>query len=169
MAADDADLLQPSLGEDFEVRRFQRPWSPSSLLWVAFFGGPIGAGLMYTLNYRRLARPRSGWICLLGTLVVSLALVLTVGGLAGRPSMRDGSPDSSRMIRYGIQAICLVIGLGLTHDQSRAFRAFESAGHSPGKALVPALLAIALNIIILLVTLPAAAALLHGASEVVPR
>jgi len=124
---------------------------------------------MYSWNYFRLARPRSGAICLLGTLVASLAFVLLAGWLAGQPGILIDSKESTRLIRYGLQATCVVIGLVLTNDQSRAFRAFQLADRTAGRVFLPGVLAIAGNILVLLAILPAAKGLFYGASAIGPR
>ncbi|MFO1052307.1 MAG: hypothetical protein U1F36_08850 [Planctomycetota bacterium] len=65
-AIDDDDLLRPVLGPEDDLRRFGRPFRPTSLTYVAFFCGPLSAGIFFALNWARLGVRRFGWrtLCL---------------------------------------------------------------------------------------------------------
>ena len=135
MTASDDDLLRPSLAADFDVRTFDRPWNPSYLPFVAFLMGPLGGGILYALNFRRLGQPRRARACMIGAVVLTLACAGLIVGLidAGVLTTKD------RIARYGVQGLSAGLGLVLTRLQSGRFRAWEQLGRPPRKLLGPAI------------------------------
>lgn len=135
MPVEEEDLLRPSLAPDFDVRRFERPWDPTSMPLAAFFLGPLGAGMLYARNYRYLGSPRHARICFLASIAVTL--VFAVGGAwliaEGVFTTKD------RLIRYGTQGFSAVVGLILTRHQRGRFRAWEQLGDPARPLLWPAI------------------------------
>lgn len=144
----DEELLQPSLDAAFDVRGFRKPWNPSRLLWVAFFGGPLGAGALYGDNYARLNRPDARLACWIGGLVLALAAALAGAWLFESGALEGADKQRTQMFRWGLQGGCVAIGWFLTRDQAKAFRAFEASGGSAGKLLLPGIVACVLSALV---------------------
>ena len=51
----DDDLFTPTISTARRPGALAKPWKLGSQFWVAFFGGPIAAGVIAFLNGRRLA------------------------------------------------------------------------------------------------------------------
>ena len=123
---DDADLYQPTLQKYHDEARHARPWNLSSLVFAAFFCGPIGGGALVSLNFKHLGQPRTaGWSAFgFGLLTVSL-IALTV-------YVRVNDVDiEKRMIRLGAQGLTLLAALVATRIQKPRFRAFIGHGGEP--------------------------------------
>lgn len=135
MPESDDDLLRPTLATDFDVRTFDRPWSPSNLPFAAFFFGPLGGGVLYALNYKRLGSARHARLCLIGAIALTLVFLVVGAWLvtSGMLTTKD------RILRFGMQGISAGIGLLLTKHQNGRFRAWEQLGEPPRKLLLPAL------------------------------
>ncbi|MBI5363356.1 MAG: hypothetical protein HZA53_09260 [Planctomycetes bacterium] len=135
MSEPEDDLLRPTLAADFDVRTFDRPWDPSGLPIAAFFFGPLGGGILYALNYRRLGQRRHARWCFAGAVVVALLFIAVSAWLiaSGVLTTKD------RIARYGVQGLSALLGLALTRHQSGRFGAWEALGQPKRKLLGPAL------------------------------
>jgi hypothetical protein len=129
------ELLQPSLSADFDVRKFDRPWDPSNLPYAAFFFGPLAGGVLYALNYKRLGSARHAWLCLTGSVLLSLVAIAVVVWLL----VSGVITAENRVARFGIQGLSAAVGLALSKHQRGRFRAWEQLGRPPRKLLLPAL------------------------------
>jgi multisubunit Na+/H+ antiporter MnhB subunit len=80
-----------------------RPWRLGSQLYVAFFGGPLGAAAIGWFNGGRLglSRSRSAVIVVIGAagFLVTLALVVAIDAGSGR---------SPRLVMAGVGVACYV-------------------------------------------------------------
>ena len=85
------DLFTPTLTQS--ERRLlpagKRPWRLSSQFYVAFFGGPLAAGMIGYLNGKRLGLPRARLVAILavgavGFLAALSAAIVLVNAEAGR-------------------------------------------------------------------------------------
>jgi hypothetical protein len=114
------DLFAPSLGGGRAPvpPAGERPWRLGSQFYVAFFGGPIAAGLVGYLNGRRLGlpSPRLAAIAAVGLASLaavavavavvgesenrSLRLLSAVGGIVAYLGIRQLQQDADR--RYGV-------------------------------------------------------------------
>lgn len=71
-----AALFEPSLNRDGPAAM---PYSPGSLFWMAFLGGPLAVSIWFGLNARRLGRWKEDLLWTIGAMAVALALL--VGGI----------------------------------------------------------------------------------------
>lgn len=132
------ELLRPTLGADFDVRSFRAPFDPRNLLWAGFFGGPLAGGALLAWNTWRLRQPRQlGW-------VVGLSLVLTLGcaAVGGWWLHAHGLEEQRTTVRLAQRAVGALFVLCCVPAQKKRFDAFALAGGTPGKVLVPSLVAI---------------------------
>lgn len=123
MANQDIDeLLQPSLADEVEHRRCYEPapWTTSSLVFPAFFGGTIAVGLVAYWQAGRLyasagTRRAIVWATLGAT-------VLVLGIIAGILGTADD--DLQRYVRWINRGIALLLFVGLERllrpDERRA-------------------------------------------------
>lgn len=65
------DLISPTIDSGYGV--VDRPWRPTSILYPAFFGGPLAAAVLGLMNARRLALGRT---VLLGVAAAGVGAVL---------------------------------------------------------------------------------------------
>ncbi len=127
-----AELMQPVLGEQDDLAGLDRPWSPWTLVFVTFFAGPVGGGLLFGLNFKRIGRPHALWPCVLGGLVLQCVLAALFAWLLLNGTLDPGDPQSRGWGRRGSQAVTVLAGMGLAAMQQRRFRLFEaSGGESP--------------------------------------
>ncbi|MFN0241360.1 MAG: hypothetical protein ACKVWV_00550 [Planctomycetota bacterium] len=139
------DLLQPTLAPDFDVRRFQRPWTPTSIVWVAFLGGPLAAGLVFGLNYRRLARPSAARIAWIATPPFALLVAFGIA-LAYRAGWLDvNDATHARIARLFVQFLSIGAGWLVARDQEQAFRAYSRADLPVASLWLPGLGAVLLG------------------------
>lgn len=141
------ELLQPTLASDFDVRRFRCPWTPTSIVWVAFLGGPLAAGLLFGVNYRRLARPSAAQRAWIATPVFALVVAFGVA-LAYRVGWLDvNDATHARIYRLLVQFLSIAAGWLVARDQEREFRAYASAGLPVASLWLPGLGAVLLGIV----------------------
>lgn len=140
MPAAEDDLLRPTLAVDLDVQRMSRPFDPSSLIWAAFLGGPLGGGPLYALNYRRLGRPIASRNALVLSVLVGVGAAFAAAWVVR--AVEQGAVEWTNA-RHGVRVLGLVLGYALAHDQRKSFRAYEASGSPVGKALWPSVVAIA--------------------------
>jgi hypothetical protein len=76
----DADLLQPSIQDDAARKPLGRkPWRLGSQVYVAFFGGPAGAGIIGVINAARLRMPPLQQAAIAGAALLALGALAAVG------------------------------------------------------------------------------------------
>ena len=140
------DLLQPTLGAEFDVTRFGRPWDPERLRYVTFFAWPLGAGALFALNYRRLGRERAARWTLAGSLLLLVLLLVAVAILA-QDRAQLGDRNLVRTVRFVLVGVCIAASVAVAKDQARAFRAYTLGDGEPARLLGPAVIAIVANLV----------------------
>lgn len=104
------DLFTPTV-RDAQVPT-ERPWNPDSIVYPAFFGGPLAGTVLGILNGRKLLLSRSHLmlIALAGAVAVSGRLVFTA--LQGHSAARIGGAMAGVLVWLVVNAL-----------QRKAFRA----------------------------------------------
>jgi len=142
----DRDLLQPTLDESYDEPKFQSPWRPWHLIWVAIFGGLVAAAIVYPWNYRRLGQPRHAEWAL--AVLVPLAVVVPVlsmwylvheFGLDGAADVADLAPEDRRSVRLFQRAVTFIPAAIFSSLQDKRYRLYEANGGEPGRLLGVAL------------------------------
>lgn len=150
------DLLRPTLDDRHDARGFKKPFDPQSLWFASFFGGPITATLLFTLNAYRLGRSRQAWAIGIGFSIVTVVLMLFAvhttfdAELGTLGQVSDGERTAGRM-RSRVLAIAMgAVGYFL---QRKRFRLYLHEGRTAAKALLPSILAIIVSIVLSFVLL----------------
>ncbi len=128
----DPDLLQPSLDASHDAVGFEKPWDPKSLIFAAFFCGPIGGGALFAWNFKRLGQAKAATHCALAFALLALGLAALWALLL--PEFTSG--NQRRLFRYGLQALTVVAGFVAARTQRRRFRVFLGHG-GDSKGLLP--------------------------------
>ena len=134
----DSDLLDPDfnhVGE--EAFGDIAPWNPSSIIYNAFLGGPLPAGLLFALNTKRLGRPAA--------FAPSLAIAFLAG--LGLPTLvllylQSSGPIARRDAQFGIQILGLLLGFGWAPFQRPRFEAYSREGLVAASLWKPGFIAI---------------------------
>jgi hypothetical protein len=119
------DLFRPTITARPAPAR--PPWRPQSIVYPAFFGGPLAAGVLGVLNGRRLALP-SWQLFVIGA--VALA------GVGGRVAI-----SAAVGLRFAGTVSGLVVWLVLLAFQRRPFRVVLLGGAEPASLVGPGLAA----------------------------
>lgn len=131
------DLFQPTLTESDEPAGFNRPWSPSTLIYVVFFCGLPGGGFLFADNYRRLGQPKRFWPAIAISFSGSILFYGVVGFLAGFASWAG-----ERVIMEIIARVYSVAFAFYFYSQQRhRFRIFGLSNQPAANPLIPAILA----------------------------
>ena len=113
------DLFRPTIEDRATVTT--PPWRPQSILYPAFFGGPLAGTVLGLLNGRRLRLPTSSMLAIaVAGAAAIVARILVTPALTGQ--------TSARLI--GAVAGVLVWGVILL-VQKRPFRVYEVGGGEP--------------------------------------
>lgn len=91
------------------------PWRPQSILYPAFFGGPLAAAALGMLNARRLA---------LGTTVLAVIAAAGLAGFAGRAAVTVAMGGGSNT-RFIVALAGSAVWLVAMAFQRKPFRIFE--------------------------------------------
>jgi hypothetical protein len=147
MSASHDDLLQPTLSADLDVRNYRRLFRPQSILWPAFFGGPVAGGILFGLNYARMGRRDLASRCWVGGVAVALVLAFVIGWYITEPALREAAVDRTRkpdtsLTRIAFAGISVAIGWFIAKHQNPRFDAWEGGRNEPAKLLFPGLLAV---------------------------
>ncbi|GAB2606723.1 hypothetical protein Aab01nite_01890 [Paractinoplanes abujensis] len=123
------ELFSPTIRD--QAPPAKRPWRPESIVYPAFFGGPLAAATLGVLNGRRLALP-----------VQQLLLIAGAGlvGFAGRVVVAL-SVDGTSAIRLAGTIGGIGVWLVVLAFQRRAFRVAVLRGVEAKSLIVPGLLA----------------------------
>ncbi len=119
------ELFRPTI----EARQapLKPPWRPGSIVYPAFFGGPLAGTVLGLLNGRRLSL---GWRAMLA---IGVAGVAAIVGRGVATVMTDGQ-TSGRLL--GALAGAAIWGV-IAFVQKRHFRVFELAGGEPSSLVGP--------------------------------
>ncbi|WP_155371544.1 hypothetical protein [Catellatospora vulcania] len=124
------DLFQPTIGARPVVT--ERPWRPSSLVYPAFFGGPLAVTMLGVLNARRLSLGRNQQLILAGAGLAAILARLAVTGLLGG--------------QVGARTLGTLFGLAvwglIAATQKKAFRAYQYGDGEPASLFGPGLAAV---------------------------
>jgi len=145
-AAPDDDLLKPTLDERYDSATVAAggaaPWDPESMVFATFFSLPLGAGVLYAINYRRLGQPRAALFTLLGT------CVFVLGALAGAWWLTvDGAKATRPYVRLALTALGFITVTLLSRHQKGPFRAWSNAGGEARSITLAAVLAFVGNVL----------------------
>jgi hypothetical protein len=99
-------------------RSAKPPWRPDSILYPAFFGGPVAAAVLGLINGRRLALPRLQLAAIAGAAVVAFAARLVV----------TASLDGGSGARLAGTGTGILVWLVVMAVQRRPFRAYSFDG-----------------------------------------
>jgi hypothetical protein len=106
------------------------PWRPQSIVYPAFFAGPLAAVVLGVLNGRRLALPRWQVLAIAAAGLVGLGARLAVSAMV----------DDSGLRVAGVVA-GLLVWLVVLWFQRRPFRAAQFGGVRPASLIGPGLAA----------------------------
>jgi hypothetical protein len=129
-----------------------RPWRVDSLLYPAFFGGPLAGAALGLINGHRLRVGRGAMVTVgavgLGAFAARAAILMVVGPYSG-----------SQLV--GTIAGVAVWG-AIWATQRRAFRSFQLTGDDPARLFWPGLGVAALGVVVELFLIGAAALLVRN-------
>jgi hypothetical protein len=123
------ELFSPTIRERPAPGR--PPWRPESILYPAFFGGPLGAATLGVLNGRRLALPG---------LQLALIAVAGLAGFGARLAVSAAVEGNSGVRLAGAVAGSLV-WLVVLAFQRRPFRTYAYRGGEPASLVWPGIAA----------------------------
>ncbi|WP_250034847.1 hypothetical protein [Paractinoplanes maris] len=119
------DLFSPTIREQPAPGR--PPWRPESIVYPAFFGGPLAAATLGVLNGRRLALPTGHLLAIAGA---------GLAGFAAR-AVVEGFTDGNSPTRLAGTVTGLLVWLVVLSLQRRPFRVVALRGHGPARLLGP--------------------------------
>jgi hypothetical protein len=155
----DQDLFRPTLDTRHDHAGIGRPFDPNSLVFAAFFLGPVGGGWLLWRNFRELGMAKAARWCAAGFAVLTLAMVaMTVAvttpketegkrpaaarsRAAEKPAEESEGRRGTRNVRLIVQAATVVVALVAARFQKGRFRIFERQGGDARPAFKPALVA----------------------------
>jgi|GEM_PF-1937798 len=135
------DLLEPTLDENDDLRGFENPWNPSSLVLAAFFAGPFAGGYLVASNFKRLGMRNRFYRAL--CLFVGLGLVIWVSftTLTYLEWIAREGVGARRLFRWTIQGLTALAAYLVTRSQRARFRLFVASGCDPARLWAPGILA----------------------------
>ena len=123
------ELFSPTIGD--QPPPGKPPWRPESIVYPAFFGGPLAGALLGVLNGRRLALPAAQLLAIAGAGLAGFAVRLAVGAFA----------DSSSAVRLSGTICGLLVWLAVLAFQRRRFRLVMLRGVTPANLIGPGIAA----------------------------
>lgn len=143
--------MRPCLTEEDDAVEFDRPWNPTNLLLLTFFGGLPAGGVLFALNERRLGRPEH----FTRTLVVMIGASLVVYGVLAYLRVAGiftaGEGDVKSVSRLVVRGISVGVAMIFSWQQSKRFRLAEMHDVEMGKHLAPVLLALVLGVVAVMI------------------
>lgn len=124
------DLFQPTIGSRPVLA--VPPWRPSSIVYPAFFGGPLAVTVLGVLNARRLALGRNQQLAVAAAGLAAVVARLVVTGLLGGQTGGRVLGTLFGLAVWGVVAA----------TQKKAFRAFEYGDREPASLFGPGLAAV---------------------------
>ena len=119
------DLFRPTIRE--QPTPGKPPWRPESIVYPAFFGGPLAAATLGLLNGHRLALPTGQLLAIAGAGVAGFAARVTVGALT----------DGNSTVRLAGTVCGLLVWLVVLSLQRRPFRVAILRGREPARLIGP--------------------------------
>jgi hypothetical protein len=123
------DLFRPTIRE--QPPPGKPPWRPESIVYPAFFGGPLAAATLGLLNGHRLALPAGQLAAIAGAGVAGVAARVTVGAFT----------EGNSPVRLAGTVCGLLVWLVVLSLQRRPFRVASLRGHGPARLIGPGFLA----------------------------
>ncbi len=124
------ELFTPTIRD--RPRPGKPPWRPESIIYPAFFGGPLTAAALGVLNGRRLALPRAHLLGIAGAGLAAFAARVVVSAFVDSPSG----------VRLAGSAFGVLAWLAVLFLQRRPFRVAVLRGAAPAGLIVPGLAAV---------------------------
>jgi hypothetical protein len=119
------ELFSPTIRD--RHRSGPLPWRPESILYPAFFGGPLAAATLGVLNGRRLGLARIQLLAVAAAGVVAFAARLAV----------SAALEENRGIRFAGTVAGVLVWLVVIAVQRRPFRAFTFGNGEPASLVGP--------------------------------
>ncbi|MEU8007322.1 hypothetical protein AB0B66_39695 [Catellatospora sp. NPDC049111] len=124
------DLFRPTITAA-PVAAGDPPWRPSSIVYPAFFGGPLAVAVLGVLNARRLSLGVNQQLAVAAAGLAAVAARLAMTALLGQTQARI----------LGTVFGLLVWGV-VSMTQKKAFRAYEYGNGEPASLFGPGLAAV---------------------------
>jgi hypothetical protein len=123
------ELFSPTIRE--QPAPGKPPWRPESILYPAFFGGPMAAAALGVLNGGRLALPGR-----------HLAAIGAAGlaGFGARLAIA-AAVDGNAPVRFGAMIAGILVSLVVLAFQRKPFRAYTYGGGEPASLVGPGIAA----------------------------
>jgi hypothetical protein len=125
------DLLKPTLRPGLDTTRFERPWNPSSLVYIAFFGGIAGGGSLFALNAKRLGMNEEVRRIVIGTIALTLISTLVLAWVLAQSGMEGRS--NVRLARFGFLIVAILLAKWIARRQQPSFEAYDYSDRPKGK------------------------------------
>ncbi|MCA2217975.1 hypothetical protein [Jidongwangia harbinensis] len=119
------ELFSPTIRE--QPPPGKPPWRPESILYPAFFGGPLAAATLGVLNGRRLALPRPQLLAIAAAGLVAFGARLAV----------SATVDSASGVRLAGTIAGVLVWLVVLAFQRKPFRTFSYRGGDPARLVGP--------------------------------
>jgi hypothetical protein len=147
------DLFTPTVTA--RASDLRRPWRVDSLLYPAFFGGPLAATVLGLINGRRLGLETRAIMAVAATGLVAIAGRIAVIGVFGQLT---GARVVSALAGIAVWGAILV-------TQRSAFRGFQLTGGEPAGLLWPGLAAVVGGFLVEAILLVIVLAMVPGATS----
>lgn len=138
MGSHQDDLLQPTLRHDLDVTKFDRPWNPASLVYIAFFGGFAGGGALLAINAKRLGMRTECRRILLGAALLTVLTTLGLGWYFARQASAGDKIDAGdrRLAKYAIVLVAVLLAKWVAKRQQSSFEAYDYSDRPKGSLWV---------------------------------
>jgi hypothetical protein len=122
------DLFTPTVRDSQAPT--EKPWNPDSIVYAAFFGGPLAGAVLGILNGRKLLLSRSHLLLIALAGVVAIAGRLVFTAWQGHAAARIGGAMAGVLVWLVVNAL-----------QRKAFRAAIHNGLEPASLVGPGIAA----------------------------
>ncbi|GLI01906.1 hypothetical protein [Phytohabitans aurantiacus] len=119
------ELFNPTIRE--QPAPGKPPWRPESILYPAFFGGPLAAAALGLLNGGRLALPAPHLVAIGAAGLVGFGARLAIAA----------SVEGNAPVRYGAVIAGILVSLVVLAFQRKPFRAYTYRGGEPASLVAP--------------------------------
>jgi hypothetical protein len=135
----DDDLLKPTIIEQSALR--QPPWSVDSLVYPAFFGGPLAVTYLAAINARRLGVGERNIV-----LIISVGVAALLAQLAVIAFLLQGVSSGVQRFSYSLTGIA-VWGVA-RYVQRQPFRIYLLRGGKPANLWGPGVAAVIASVLV---------------------